>query len=59
MMHDAGSFVRTITERQGLYVGSPDEIAYNFNYIDRNKLKENIEPYSNSGYVSYLIGESD
>ena len=26
---DAGNFVRTLNERQGLQVGSPDEIAYN------------------------------
>jgi glucose-1-phosphate thymidylyltransferase len=30
---DAGNFVRTITERQGLQVGSPDEVATNLEKI--------------------------
>ena len=32
---DAGNFVRTLTERQGLQVGCPDEIAYRIGWIDR------------------------
>ena len=30
---EAGNFVRTLTERQGLQVGSPDEVAYKLGYI--------------------------
>ena len=56
---DAGNFVRTITERQGLQVGSPDEVAYNLNYIDQIKLTENIGPYSKTGYGAYLKRISD
>lgn len=32
---DASNFVRTLTERQGLQVGSPDEVAYNMNFISK------------------------
>ena len=32
---DAGNYVRTITQRQGLQVGSPDEVAVEFGLIDR------------------------
>lgn len=32
---DACNFVRTITERQGLQVGSPDEVAYQMQWIWR------------------------
>ena len=30
---DASNFVRTLTERQGLQVGSPDEVAYHMKWI--------------------------
>ena len=30
---DASNFVRTLTERQGLQVGSPDEVAFNMKWI--------------------------
>ena len=36
---DAGNYVRTITQRQGLQVGSPDEVAVEFGLIDREDLK--------------------
>ena len=36
---DAGNYVRTITQRQGLQVGSPDEVAVEFGLIDRENLK--------------------
>ena len=36
---DAGNFVRTLTERQGLQVGSPDEVAYHLNLITDQQLK--------------------
>lgn len=32
---DASNFVRTLTERQGLQVGSPDEVAYQFKWINK------------------------
>lgn len=34
-MLEAGNFVRTLTQRQGLQIGSPDEIAYQLNWIDK------------------------
>ena len=35
---DAGNFVRTLTERQGQQVGSPDEIAFELGWISREEL---------------------
>ena len=32
---DGSNFVRTLTERQGLQIGSPDEIAYQFKWITK------------------------
>ena len=36
---DAGNFVRTLTERQGQQVGSPDEVAFEMGWIDATQLK--------------------
>ena len=51
---EAGNFVRTLTERQGLQVGSPDEIAYRAGWIDRNQLAERAELFKKNGYGSHL-----
>jgi len=51
---DAGNFVRTLTERQGLQVGSPDEIAYNQGWIDKEQLTETANKFGKSLYGSYL-----
>ena len=34
-MLDASNFVRTLSERQGLQIGSPDEIAYKLKWITK------------------------
>ena len=52
---DAGNFVKTITERQGLQVGSPDEVAFRLNLISREKLIENASKYANNHYGKFLI----
>ena len=51
---DAGNYVRTITERQGLQVGSPDEVAIEFGLIDRENLKSFIKSLKTSPYKNYL-----
>lgn len=51
---DASNFVRTITERQGLQVGSPDEIAYYNNWITRKQLSKNADFFSKNDYGQYL-----
>ena len=53
---DAGNFVRTFTERQGLQVGSPDEIAYNQGWISKEQLTETANKFGKSLYGSYLHG---
>ena len=53
---DAGNFVRTLTELQGLQVGSPDEIAYNQGWIDKDQLTETVNKFGKSLYGSYLHG---
>lgn len=54
---DAGNFVRTLTERQGLQVGSPDEVAYQLRWITTKELEENARNFSKNPYGSYLLSK--
>ena len=51
---DASNFVRTITERQGLQVGSPDEIAFRLGWITSDQLRRRAELFEKTGYGRYL-----
>jgi glucose-1-phosphate thymidylyltransferase len=51
---EAGNFVRTLEERQGLQVGSPDEIAYRNGWLDRAGLGERARIFAKSAYGQYL-----
>ena len=51
---DAGNFVKTLTERQGLQVGSPDEIAYELGWIDQEILKKTANFFGKNSYGEYL-----
>ena len=55
---DAGNFVRTITERQGLQVGSPDEVAYKLGWITADELKNIAVKFGKNKYGKYLINLS-
>ena len=52
---DAGNFVRTITERQGLQVGSPDEVAYQMQWITIESLKKTAVKFGKNKYGEYLL----
>lgn len=47
---DAGNFVRTLEKRQGLQVGSPDEIAFEQGWIDIDHLKKRAEMFKKNDY---------
>jgi len=51
---DAGNFVRTLEERQGMQTGSPDEIAYAQGWIDAAALKRRAEMFRKNRYGLYL-----
>ena len=53
---DAGNFVRTLTERQGQQVGSPDEVAFEMGWIDEYQLKARAEHFGKNDYGTYLEG---
>lgn len=47
---DASNFVRTLTERQGLQVGSPDEVAFRKGWLDRDALAERAKLFGKNQY---------
>ena len=51
---DAGNFVRTLEERQGLQTGSPDEIALANGWINKDQLRERAKMFGKNGYGTYL-----
>ena len=51
---DASNFVRTLTERQGLQVGSPDEIAYRSKWITKEQLEKRAAKFGKNKYGQYL-----
>ena len=51
---DAGNFVRTLEERQGLQTGSPDEIAHSAGWISDDELLERAKKFGKNEYGEYL-----
>lgn len=51
---DAGNFVRTLQERQGLQTGSPDEIAFEAGWISADALLKRAKQFGKNNYGAYL-----
>ncbi|MGJ8561828.1 MAG: glucose-1-phosphate thymidylyltransferase RfbA [Litorimonas sp.] len=51
---DAGNFVRTLQTRQGLQMGSPDEISFAQGWIDAEKLQERTRLFGKNAYGAFL-----
>ena len=51
---DAGNFVRTLTARQGLQSGSPEEIAFDQGWISKEELERAAAPLGKNAYGAYL-----
>ncbi len=52
---DAGNFVRTLSERQGLQVGCPEEIAWNAGWISDDDLRARAAAFGKNDYGAYLL----
>ena len=52
---DAGNFVRTLSDRQGQQIGSPDEIAWQQGWIDDAALRARAGKFGKNGYGAYLL----
>jgi len=50
----AAQFVETVEDRQGLQIGSPEEVAWRKGYIDDRGLEKLIVPIKDSEYGRYL-----
>ena len=53
---DAGNFVRTLENRQGLQTGCLEEIAFDQGWISRADLAARAELFAKNGYGAYLAG---
>ena len=51
---DAGNFVRTIEQRQGQQMGSPDEVAFHMGWIDAPALAARASIFEKTAYGAYL-----
>ncbi len=56
---EASDYVRTIENRQGLKIGSPEEVAWRRGFLTDDDLRERAEKLVKSGYGSYLLGLLD
>jgi glucose-1-phosphate thymidylyltransferase len=51
----AGSFIQTIQERQGLMISCPEEIAYRMRYISKEQLCALGEKLAGNSYGEYIL----
>ena len=54
-LHEAGSYIRTLEQRQGLKVGCPEEVAWRQGWIEASQLERLAQPLLKSGYGQYLL----
>lgn len=52
----AGQFIATLEQRQGLKIACPEEIAWRKGFIDSAQLEKLAQPLAKSGYGQYLQG---
>ncbi|MDK3020789.1 glucose-1-phosphate thymidylyltransferase RfbA [Pseudodonghicola flavimaris] len=56
---EAGNFVRTLEDRQGLQAGCPEEIAYSQGWISAEELAARAALFAKNAYGAYLAGLLD
>lgn len=54
-LSEATEFIRTVQKRQGLSIGSPEEVAWRLGFLDDDELRVRAEPLIKSGYGAYLL----
>ncbi|MEH6361181.1 MAG: glucose-1-phosphate thymidylyltransferase RfbA [Amylibacter sp.] len=52
---DAGNFVRTLEERQGMQSGCPEEIAYTNGWISKEMLADAAHRFRKNSYGRYIL----
>ena len=56
---EAATFVQTVEQRQGIKISSPEEIAYKYGWITKEKLLESAARYGKSPYGQHLKNVAD
>ena len=51
---EAGNFVKTLTERQGLLAGSPDEVALRMGWVSADDLERRMSRLGKNDYRSFV-----
>ena len=54
-LQEAGGYIRTLEQRQGLKVACPEEVAWRLGWITSEQLQELAQPLRKSGYGEYLL----
>ncbi|MDK1327186.1 glucose-1-phosphate thymidylyltransferase RfbA [Arthrobacter sp. zg-Y1143] len=55
-LNEASNFIRTVENRQGLKIGSPEEVAWRMGFLSDDELRARSEKLAKSGYGDYLAG---
>ena len=58
-LNDASNFIRTVENRQGLKIGSPEEVAWRQWFLSDDELRQRATDMLKSGYGDYLLGLLD
>jgi glucose-1-phosphate thymidylyltransferase len=58
-LHEAASFVRTVEHRQGIKVMSPEEIAFDYGWLDSAQLRAAADRLGKSDYAAFLRRRAD
>ncbi len=54
-LQQAGNFIQTLEERQGLKIACPEEIAFASGWIDAGQVRKLAAPLAKNGYGQYLL----
>ncbi len=50
----AGQYVQTIEENQGIKIACLEEVAYRVGFLEKEQIQKNAEKYNNNEYFSYV-----
>ena len=56
---EAADFIHMVEERQGIMISAPEEIAYRYNWIDKEQLLKSAQLYGKSPYGEHLKAVAD
>lgn len=56
---EAAEFVHMVEQRQGIKISAPEEIAYRYRWISKEKLIESAKAYGKSAYGKHLLAVAE